>query len=279
MPDSEDGFEKGEIMYLLTIDVGNTHIKMNLVSEEDKEIPGFRLTTKTPRTSDEFGLCIREFLEANNLSKENIEDVIISSVVPKIMYSLTSSIVKYLQKEPIIIGPGIRTGISIRTDNPKEVGADRIVDCAAAFYTYHRSCIIVDFGTATTFDYVSDDGVFQYTVIAPGLETGATALTSQTAKLPEIEIRKPESILVKNTIAGMQAGVVYGYIGLVEYIIARMKKELKDEGALVVATGGLGRVIADETKLIDIYEPDLAGKGMAIIYRRNKEKTQTEQTN
>ena len=276
MPDSEDGFEKGEVMYLLTIDVGNTHIKMNLVSEEDKEIPGFRLTTKTPRTSDEFGLCIREFLEANNLSKENIEDVIISSVVPKIMYSLTSSIVKYLQKEPIIIGPGIRTGISIRTDNPKEVGADRIVDCAAAFYTYHRSCIIVDFGTATTFDYVSDDGVFQYTVIAPGLETGATALTSQTAKLPEIEIRKPESILVKNTIAGMQAGVVYGYIGLVEYIIARMKKELKDEGALVVATGGLGRVIADETKLIDIYEPDLAGKGMAIIYRRNKEKTQTE---
>lgn len=276
MPDSEDGFEKGEIMYLLTIDVGNTHIKMNLVSEEDKEIPGFRLTTKTPRTSDEFGLCIREFLEANNLSKENIEDVIISSVVPKIMYSLTSSIVKYLQKEPIIIGPGIRTGISIRTDNPKEVGADRIVDCAAAFYTYHRSCIIVDFGTATTFDYVSDDGVFQYTVIAPGLETGATALTSQTAKLPEIEIRKPESILVKNTIAGMQAGVVYGYIGLVEYIIARMKKELKDESALVVATGGLGRVIADETKLIDIYEPDLAGKGMAIIYRRNKEKTQTE---
>lgn len=276
MPDSEDGFEKGEVMYLLTIDVGNTHIKMNLVSEEDKEIPGFRLTTKTPRTSDEFGLCIREFLEANNLSKENIEDVIISSVVPKIMYSLTSSIVKYLLKEPIIIGPGIRTGISIRTDNPKEVGADRIVDCAAAFYTYHRSCIIVDFGTATTFDYVSDDGVFQYTVIAPGLETGATALTSQTAKLPEIEIRKPESILVKNTIAGMQAGVVYGYIGLVEYIIARMKKELKDESALVVATGGLGRVIADETKLIDIYEPDLAGKGMAIIYRRNKEKTQTE---
>ena len=137
----------------------------------------------------------------------------------------------------------------------------------------------MDFGTATTFDYVSDEGVFQYTVIAPGLETAATALTSQTAKLPEIEIRKPESILVKNTIAGMQAGVVYGYIGLVEYIITRMKKELKDEDALVIATGGLGRVIADETKLIDIYEPDLAGKGMAIIYRRNKEKTQTEQAN
>ena len=213
------------MMYLLTIDVGNTHIKMDLLPDDEHEaIAGFRLTTRTPRTSDEFGLCIREFLAANELSKENIQDVIISSVVPKVMYSLTSSIRKYIRKEPIIIGPGIRTGISIRTDNPKEVGADRIVDCAAAYYTYHRSCIIVDFGTATTFDYVSGEGVFQYTVIAPGLETGASALTSMTAKLPEIEIKKPESILVKNTIAGMQAGVVYGYIGQVEYIIRRMKK-------------------------------------------------------
>ncbi len=260
-------------MYLLTIDVGNTHIKMDLLPEHDeKAIGGFRLTTRTPRTSDEYGLLVREFLDANELTKDSILDVIISSVVPKIMYSLTSSIRKYIGKDPIIIGPGIRTGISIRTDNPREVGADRIVDCAAAYYTYHRSCIIVDFGTATTFDYVSNDGVFQYTVIAPGLETGATALTSQTAKLPEIEIRKPESILVKNTIAGMQAGVVYGYIGLVEYIITRMKKELQDPDAYVIATGGLGRIIADETETIDLYDPDLAGKGMAIIYRRNKEK-------
>ncbi|MBR2760560.1 MAG: type III pantothenate kinase [Solobacterium sp.] len=257
-------------MYLLTIDVGNTHIKMNLLSTEDEKIAGFRLTTKTPRTSDEFGLAIREFLSANYLTKEDIKDVVISSVVPKVMYSLNSSIVKYLNKEPIIVGPGIKTGISIRTDNPKEVGADRIVDCAAAFYTYHRSCIIVDFGTATTFDYVSGEGVFQYTVIAPGLETSASALTSQTAKLPEVEIRKPESILVKNTIAGMQAGVVYGYIGLVEYIIRRMKKELNDRDALVIATGGLGRVIAEETDEINIYDPDLAGKGMQIIYERNK---------
>ena len=257
-------------MYLLTIDVGNTHIKMNLLSDSDKEIAGFRLTTKIPRTSDEYGLLIREFMNANSLSKEDIKDVVISSVVPKVMYSLTSSIIKYLNKEPIIVGPGIKTGISVRTDNPKEVGADRIVDCAAAYYTYHRSCIIVDFGTATTFDYVSNDGVFQYTVIAPGLETSASALTSQTAKLPEVEIRKPESILVKNTIAGMQAGVVYGYIGLVEYIIRRMKKELNDKDALVIATGGLGRVIAVETDEIDIYEPDLAGLGMKIIYERNK---------
>lgn len=256
--------------YLMTIDVGNTQIKMNLM-DGDIDIANFRLTTKTPRTSDEYGLCIRDFLNENDFTNENIKDVIISSVVPKIMYSLTSAIRKTLNKEPIIIGPGIKTGISIRTDNPREVGADRIVDCAAAYYTYRRSSIIVDFGTATTFDYVSKDAVFQYTVIAPGLGISANALTSQTAKLPEIEIEKPNSILVKNTIAGMQAGVVYGYIGLVEYIIRQMKKELKDENAIVIATGGLGKVIAAETKMIDIYDPHLAGKGMAIIYEKNRE--------
>ena len=261
--------------YLLTMDVGNTHIKMQLM--DGTFVKGsYRLTTKTPRTSDEFGICIREFLNTYDLKKENILDTVISSVVPKIMYSLTSAVIKYIGKNPLIIGPDIETGVEIKTDNPKEVGADRIVDVAMAYHTYQRSCIIIDFGTATTFDYVSNDGVFQYTVIAPGIGIISSALTSQTAKLPDIEIQKPESILVKNTVKGMQAGLVYGYIGLVEYIINRMKKELKDETALVIATGGLGRVIADETAAIDIYDQDLAGKGMAIIYRRNKEKMQAE---
>ena len=254
--------------YLLTFDVGNTHIKMQLV-EDNNVIGSFRLTTKTTRTSDEFGICIREFLNTYQVAKEDIIDVVISSVVPKIMYSLTSSIRKFINKEPIIIGPGIKTGISIHTDNPKEVGADRIVDVAAAYYTYHRSCIVVDFGTATTFDYISSDAVFEYTVIAPGIGISANALTSQTAKLPEIEIAKPASVLGRNTISGMQAGVVYGYIGLVEYIIREMKKELNDPDALVIATGGLGKIVAKETKYIDIYDPDLSGKGIALIYQRN----------
>ena len=159
---------------------------------------------------------------------------------------------------------------SVRTDNPREVGSDRIVDVAAAYYTYHRSCIVVDLGTATTYDYVSKDGVFEHTVISPGIQISAHALTSQTAKLPEIEIAKPASILGKNTIHGMQAGVVYGYIGQVEYIIRQMKKELHDEDCLVIATGGLGKIIANETSSIDIYEPDLAGKGISIIYQKNK---------
>jgi len=255
--------------YLLTMDVGNTHIKMQLM-DEGKAVGTFRLTTKTPRTSDEYGMCIREFLNANELTKEDIMDVVISSVVPKIMYSLTSAVRKYIRKDPIIISSEIETGVKVNTVNPREVGADRLVDVAAGYYTYHNSCIIVDFGTATTYDYVSKDGVFQYTVISPGIEISAHALTGQTAKLPEIEIKKPDSVLGTNTITGMQAGVVYGYIGQVEYIIRKMKEELNDPDCTVIATGGLGRIIADETDEIQIYDPDLAGKGMTIIYNFNK---------
>lgn len=254
---------------LMTIDVGNTNISLGLM-QGNEVIGSFRLTTKTPRTSDEFGLCIKELLDMTKLQDDDIEAVIISSVVPKIMYSLTSAIVKFLHKDPIIVGPGIKTGISIRTDNPREVGADRIVDISMAYHTYYKSCIIVDFGTATTFDYISGEGVFKYTVIAPGLGIVANALTSQTAKLPEIEIQKPESILNGNTITGMQAGVIYGYIGSVEYIIKQMKKELKLKDCLVIATGGLGKVIAKETKEIDLFDPDVAYKGMRILYDLNK---------
>ncbi len=257
--------------YLFTMDVGNTHIKMQLM-DGNKAIGTFRLTTKNPRTSDEFGICVREFLNAYELTKDDILDVVISSVVPKIMYSLTSAVRKYIHKDPIIINSDINTGVTVKTENPRAVGADRLVDVAAAYYTYHNSCIIVDFGTATTFDYVSKDGVFQYTVISPGIGISANALTSQTAKLPDIEIKKPDSILGKDTITGMQSGVVYGYIGQVEYIIRRMKEELNDPDCTVVATGGLGRIIAEETDAIDIYDPDLAGKGMMIIYNFNRKK-------
>lgn len=254
---------------LLAIDVGNTNISMGIL-DQGKTVGSFRLTTKTPRTSDEFGICISTLLEQSHINPEEIEDVIISSVVPKCNYALNSCIRKYLKKEPMIIGPGMKTGIKLKTENAREVGADRIVDVAAARHLYHTSCIIVDFGTATTFDYVSADGVFEYTVIAPGLGICAQALTKETAKLPEIEIKRPQSVLGRNTIEGMQSGVVYGYIGLVEYIIRKMKKELKDPDCHVVATGGLGRVIADDTELIDDYDPDLAYKGMYEIYKKNK---------
>ncbi|MCI5773042.1 MAG: type III pantothenate kinase [Erysipelotrichaceae bacterium] len=254
---------------LLAIDVGNTHICMGIL--DDKKILGnFRLTTKTPRTSDEYGICMSILLDQSKIKKEDIDDVIISSVVPKIMYSLTNCIRKYLQKEPIIIGPGIKTGIKIHHDNAKEVGADRIVNVAYAYHTLKKACIVIDFGTATTFDYVSADGDFKYTVISPGLEISAQALYGQTAKLPEIEIKKLASILATNTIDGMQAGVVYGYIGHVEYVIKRMKEEIAQDDIWVIATGGLGRVIYKATDMIDEFDPDIAFKGMRILYDKNR---------
>ena len=170
----------------------------------------------------------------------------------------------------MIITPRTKTCIRLMADNPKAVGADRIVDCTYAYSRFRRSCIVVDFGTATTFDYVNEAGEFRYTVIAPGIGISANALSSQTAKLPEIEIRKPQSILGTNTITGMQAGVVYGYIGLVEGILRQMKKELHDEDCYVIATGGLGKVIASETQEIDEYDPDIAYKGMRILYDLNR---------
>ncbi len=256
---------------LLAIDVGNTNISLGIL--EGEQIRGsFRLITKTERTSDELGVIVYDLLERAGVGPADIEAVVISSVVPKMMYTLTSCVKKYIGKTPLVINPDVKTGIVLKADNPRAVGADRIVDCAYAYHTFHQSCIVVDFGTATTFDYVNDDGEFQYTVIAPGLGISANALTSQTAKLPEIEIQKPNSILGTNTITGMQAGVVYGYIGTVEYILKKMKAELHDDHCHVIATGGLGRVIASETDEIDEYDPDIAYKGIRIIYELNQEK-------
>ncbi|MBQ1959318.1 MAG: type III pantothenate kinase, partial [Firmicutes bacterium] len=196
---------------LLTVDIGNTNITMALIDQENNIKGTFRVTTKAKRTSDEFGMTLMEFCRMSKVTVEEIKDVIISSVVPKVMHSFNNSIRKYIKKEPIIVGPGIKTGISIKTDFPKEVGADKIVDAAAVYYLYGGNAIVVDFGTATTFDYINEKGEFMYNVILPGLEISAQALWQQAAKLPEIEIVKPASILAKNTDTSMRAGVVYGY--------------------------------------------------------------------
>jgi type III pantothenate kinase len=255
---------------LLTVDIGNTNITMALIHEDDRIAGTFRVTTKAQRTSDEYGMTLMEFCRNTKVNVEDIKDVIISSVVPKVMHSFNNSIRKYIKKEPIIVGPGIKTGISIKTDFPKEVGADKIVDAAAVYHLYGGNAIVVDFGTATTFDYINEKGEFLYNVILPGLEISAQALWQQAAKLPEIEIVKPASILAKNTDTSMRAGVVYGYIGSTEYIISKMKEEIGRDDIKVYATGGLGRVIYNETDMIDLYEPDLAFKGMKIIYDKNK---------
>lgn len=252
---------------ILTIDVGNTNITLGVISERAVRA-SFRLTTSDQKTSDELGMSFINLLKFKGIESHQIKAVVISCVVPKIMYSLNNAVAKYFKLKPLIIGPGIKTGIKIQTENPKEVGADRLVNVAAVHDLFHRNCLVVDFGTATTFDYVSANGTFEYTVITPGIQIAANALWSNAAKLPEIEISKPKSILAKNTINGMQAGLVYGYIGQVEYIINKMREEI-GEDFYVVSTGGLGRIIFENTTVIDRHEPNLAYIGMEIIYKKN----------
>ncbi len=253
---------------LVVIDIGNTNITIGLY-DKHQLIGNYRLTTKFQRTSDEYGFMLLSFLNSSSIHVDDIEDVIISSVVPKVNYSLTHSITKYFHKTPIFVGPGIKTGIDIRIDNPSTLGADRLVDSAGAFYTYGGPCLVIDFGTATTYDVVSHKGEFIGGATAPGIGICANALSSQAAKLPEIEIQKPDCIIAKNTIKSMQAGVFFGYIGQTEYIIKKIKEEY-GENLKVISTGGLGRMIAKETKMIDIYDADLTFKGLKIIYEKNK---------
>lgn len=252
---------------LLGIDVGNTNITLGVFEGEDLK-GTFRMTTKVARTSDEYGIYICDLLEHNGIRVSDIEAVIIASVVPDIMYSFNSGIIKYLNREPVIVGPGVHTGIKIVTENPRQIGADRIVDAVAAYELYGGPVIVVDFGTATTYDLVLEDGAYAAGVTAPGIQTGAQAMWEAAAKLPKFEIVKPKSILARETISSMQAGVVYGYIGQTQYIIREMKKECGLADVKVVATGGLGRLIADEVEDIDVYDQTLTLQGLRLVYRR-----------
>ena len=256
---------------LLTIDIGNTHITIGVFDGEEVAAT-FRIMTKKPRTSDEYGMLICGLLERNGVKAEQITDVIIASVVPNVMYSLRSTCLRYFQVEPVIVEAGIRTGIRVAVKNPRAVGADRIVDAAAAYAIYGGPVIVADFGTATTYDYIDGTGAFASGVTAPGVQSSAEALWSLTAKLPEFEIVKPESILAQDTITSMQAGVFYGQIGATEYILNHMKEEIGEPDIRVVATGGLGRLIAAQTDAIDIYDGMLTLKGMRLIYSKQERK-------
>lgn len=254
---------------LLTIDVGNTNITLGVF--ENETLKGtFRMTTKRSRTSDEYGFNICGILEHRNIMPRDIKDVIIASVVPDIMHSLTSGIIKYLNIKPIIVSAGIKTGIRIVTENPKEIGPDRIVDAVAGYEQYGGPIIVVDFGTATTYDLIGEKGTFEAGITAPGIETAGRSLWGGAAMLPAIEIRKPKSILAQETISSMQAGLVYGAIGQTEYIVQKIKEECGYDNIKVVATGGLGKIIADETDCIDIYDPDLTLTGLRLIYNKNR---------
>lgn len=256
---------------LLAIDVGNTNITCGVFDGENIAT-SFRITTKIPRTSDEYGMMMTELIEKNHLAVAEIKDAIICSVVPNVMHSLQSALIKYFGITPFVIETGTKTGIRVVTPNPQQIGADRIVDAAAAYGIYGGPVIVIDFGTATTYDLVDESGSFLGGVTAPGIRISAKALWEDAAKLPEIEIRKPAAVLGKDTISSMQSGLVYGQIGQTEYIIRRIKEENNVPNAKVVVTGGLGRIIAGETELVDIYDADLTLKGIYRIYAKQKHK-------
>lgn len=252
---------------LLVIDVGNTNLTFG-VFKKDSLNCSFRMTTAVTRTSDEFGVFILDMLSVQDIDEGEIKDVMIASVVPQIMHSLTNGVRKYLKKEPMIVGIGTKTGIRIAMSNPSEMGADRIVDAVGGLDLYGGPVIVVDFGTATTYDLIGADGSFIAGITSPGLKLSAHALWKGTAKLPEIEIEKPDSILAKNTVTSMQAGLVYGTIGQTEYIIKKIKEESGLSDIKVVATGGMGRLISESTSSIDIYDPKLTLKGIRLIYEK-----------
>ena len=217
-------------------------------------------------------MILYNLLEQNNIQPMDIGDAIICSVVPNVMHSLWGGLVKYFHITPIIVEAGIKTGIRIVTPNPQQIGADRIVDAVGAYEIYGGPVLVIDFGTATTYDFVDESGAFLGGITAPGIRISAKALSEDAAKLPEIEIKKPESILGKDTITSMQAGIVYGQIGQTEYIINKVKEEVGLENVKTVVTGGLGRIIANETTCIDIYDPNLTLKGIYRVYKKQNRK-------
>ena len=253
---------------LLVIDVGNTNITLGVFDGENL-LGTYRMTTKLPRTSDEYGINICSILERQGVEREQVTDCIVASVVPDVNHSLGSAMIKYFNISPMVVSAGIKTGIKIMTENPKQVGADRIVDAVAAYEIYGGPVIVIDYGTATTFDVVGPNGSFEGSVIAPGIRVSAAAMTSQAAMLPTIEIKKPQTVIGKETISCMQSGIVYGQIGQTEYLVNKLKEESGYEEALVVASGGLGNIIAKETDVIDIYDPQLTLKGLRILYEKN----------
>lgn len=254
---------------ILVIDVGNTNMTLGVYDGQELRAT-FRMTTKQPRTSDEYGVFITQLLRNKGIEAAELEGSILASVVPDVMHSLNGALVRYTHTRPLNVGPGIRTGIRIVTEDPRAIGADRIVDAVAAYEKYGGPVLVIDFGTATTYDLITEKGEFSAGITAPGIRISSEALWRQTAKLPNIEIRKPKSILAQETITSMQAGLVYGQIGQTEYIVRRVKEESGIAQLRVVATGGLGRLIADETAAIDIYDSYLTLEGLRILYEKNQ---------
>ncbi|MBM7856041.1 type III pantothenate kinase [Desulfohalotomaculum tongense] len=252
---------------ILVFDVGNTNTVLGVYKGENL-VAHWRVSTDCNRTADEYGMLLNSLFQYAGLDINKINAVVISSVVPPMMHSLERMSKRYFNVSPMVVGPGVKTGMPIKMDNPREVGADRIVNAVAGYSLYGGPLIIVDFGTATTFCAVNKKGEYVGGVIAPGIGISTEALFAHAAKLPRVELKRPPSVLGKNTVHGMQSGIVFGYAGLVDEIVRRIKKELGE--CTVIATGGLAELIAKETGTIDKVEPFLTLTGLRLIYQRNK---------
>jgi type III pantothenate kinase len=255
---------------ILAMDVGNTNIKCGLFQAGELR-HSFRLSTDIDQTSDEYGIRILGFFDYLKLPPAQIKGVVISSVIPSVNYTIEHMAREYFGQKPMFVGPGVKTGINIKYDNPRELGSDRIVNAVGAYELFGGPVITVDFGTATSFGAISAQGDFLGGAICPGIKIAAEALTSSAAKLPRIELVRPRQVINKSTVAGMQAGILYGYVGQVQYIVEKMKREMGD--ARVVATGGFSGLIAEETTVIDEIIPTLTLIGLERIFARNTEES------
>ena len=256
---------------LLCIDIGNTNIKY-AVFNGNKIKASYRVSSRHTRTADEYGATLINLLQSSGIKVSDIEGIIVSSVIPSLNYTISHMCEYFFNITPIMIGAGIKTGLNIKADNPKEVGADIIVNSVSAYKRYGNGepLVVVDFGTATTFDIISGSGELLGVVIAPGIKTSLEGLVSNTAQLPMIELEAPKSVIAKNTISCMQAGIIFGFAGIVENIVKKIKEELKVPTIQVVATGGMGEIIAKEVSCITKIDRMLTLEGLRIIYEMNK---------
>ena len=253
---------------ILTLDIGNTNIKVALFEGMDL-VQYWRASTNRNMSSDEYGMLLMNLFSHENIAPCQVEGIMISSVVPQINFTIEHMCKTYFGMEPRFIGPGIKTGINIKYENPRELGSDRIANAVAAYELYGGPCITIDFGTATNFGVISAKGEFLGGAICPGLKLAAEALTEHAAKLPRFELTKPENVIGRNTVANMQSGIVYGYIGQINYLVDRMKKEIGEPDAKVIATGGLAVLVAGESNVIDIMDGLLTLKGLYLIHQKN----------
>ena len=253
---------------ILAMDVGNTNIKTALFNGEEM-YKYWRMSTNINSTSDEYGIRLCSMFEHEHVSTDEVEGIVVSSVVPTVNFTIEHMLQNYFGRTPLFVAPGVKTGINIRYENPRELGSDRIANAVAAYDEYGGPCIFIDFGTATTFGVVDENGAFLGGLICPGVKLSSEALVSGTAKLPRFELTRPETVIGRTTLTNLQSGMYYGYVGLVNNIIRKIKQELGRE-ARVVATGGLALLIAEESRAIDRLDGLLTLKGLRLIYERNR---------